>query len=63
MIVTVMKIERVKKGLSQTDLCRESGIPQWRISLIERGIPPKADELKKLSKALGISESDICKPA
>jgi transcriptional regulator with XRE-family HTH domain len=47
-----MKLERIRKGKTQTDLWQETGIPQWRISLIERGMPPKADEVRKLAEAL-----------
>ena len=59
-MVSVIRIERIKRGLSQTDLWMETGVPQWRISLIERGLPPKPQEAHKLAKALGIPENDIC---
>jgi len=58
-LVSSMKIERIKKEMSQIDLWMQTGIPQWRISLIERGLPPKPDERRKLAEALGIPESAV----
>ena len=52
-MVSAMKIARIKKEVTQIDLWMKTGIPQWRISLIERGITPKDEEAKKLSDALG----------
>jgi transcriptional regulator with XRE-family HTH domain len=61
-MVLPMRLERIKLGMSQIDLWMETGIPQWRISLIERGVPPKPDERRKLAKALGIPESTVGLP-
>ena len=61
-MVSPMKLERIKQGLRQMDLWMQTGIPQWRISLIERGLPPKPDEQRKLSKALGMPESTVGLP-
>jgi len=58
-MVTAMKIERIKQEKKQTDLWLETGIPQWKISLIENGMPPKPEERKKIAKALGINESEL----
>ena len=58
-MVTPMKIERIKKELKQTDLWMKTGIPQWKISLIENGMPPKPEEKKKIAKALGLTESKL----
>ena len=58
-MVSLIKLERIKLGLSQIDLWMQTGIPQWRISLIERGLPPKPDERRKLAEALGIPESSF----
>ena len=54
-----LKIERVKKDLTQHQLWMKTDIPQWRISLIERGLPPTPDERRKLAEALGIPESSF----
>ena len=62
-MVSPLRIERIKLGKSQVDLWMQTGIPQWRISLIERGIPPNPDERRKLAEALNIEESTVGLPA
>lgn len=57
MTVSPIKIERIRKGLSQIQLWLQTGVPQYRISLIERGLPPRPEEARKLSEALGMSPS------
>lgn len=59
MNVSAMKVERTKKGFSQPKLELLVSIPQWRLSLIERGIAAKEDEIKKISSALGVEPSKI----
>ena len=54
-----MKLERIKKEITQVDLWMRTGIPQWRISLIERGILPKEDEKKKTAYALQCEVGDL----
>ena len=58
-MVSQMKLERTKQEISQLKLELRTGIPQWRISLIERGIRPKQHEIEKISKALRLSTEDI----
>jgi transcriptional regulator with XRE-family HTH domain len=62
-VVSLIKLERIKLGWSQIDLWMQTGVPQWRISLIERGLPPKPDERRKLAEALGIPENSFGLPA
>jgi len=59
MIVSTMKLIRFQKGLTQVDLWQLTGIPQWRLSLIERGLLPKAEEANKISKVLGREQREI----
>ena len=48
------KIIRITRGVSQWDLSRETGIPNYRISLIENGrVQPKQEELELLAESLG----------
>ena len=54
MTMSNLRLERLKAGKSQIDLWVDTGIQQWRISLIERGVSPRPDEIKLLSKALNI---------
>lgn len=58
-MVSSLKIERIKKEITQVDLWMKTGIPQWRISLIERGIPPRRDEAKKIARALSCQVEEI----
>jgi transcriptional regulator with XRE-family HTH domain len=58
-MVSRLKIERVKRGVTQVDLFLKTGIPAWRVSLIERGIPPRDDEAKKLAEALKVGEEEL----
>jgi len=54
-----MRLERIKRGMSQTDLFLKTGIPQWRVSLIERGIPPKIEEAKKIAEVFRVNPADF----
>jgi len=48
-----LKITRILQGISQWDLATKTGIPNYRISLIENGrVEPKPGELKALAEAL-----------
>jgi len=58
-MVSQIKLERIKRELSQLELETKTGIPQWRISLIERGIRPRRDELEKLSIALKVNTDTL----
>lgn len=58
-MVSNLKIERIKKGMTQSSLSLSSGIPQWRLSLIERGIHAKFDEKQKIATALGCQIDEI----
>jgi transcriptional regulator with XRE-family HTH domain len=54
-MLTRLRIERLKRGLRQMDvvaLCKGQ-VPQHRLSLIERGLPPQPDEAKLLAKVFG----------
>ena len=56
-----LKLERIKKGWTQEDLHKESGVSKASICNIERNgvenIP--VSTLRKLSKALNISVSEL----
>ena len=48
-----LKLARIVKGISQWDLSQKTGIPNYRISLIENlRVEPKPEELKSLAEAL-----------
>jgi len=58
-MVSNMKLERTKKEITQLDLWEKTGIPQWRLSLIERGIHPKPEEAEKIASALNSDIQDL----
>lgn len=58
-MVSPMKIERVKKEITQIDIWMKTGIPQWKLSLIERGLPPKPEEARKIAEVLSCQPEDI----
>ena len=48
-----LKVERIKKGLSQAELARMAGVHPSVISRLERGfLPPYAGWRKRIAKAL-----------
>ncbi len=49
-----VKVVRVIQGFTQRDVFAQSGIQNYRLSLIENGhVEPSAEELEALAKALG----------
>ena len=58
-MVSPIKLKRVQKEISQTDLFLKTGIPAWRISLIERGIIPQEAEAEKLAHALNAPVNEL----
>ena len=58
-MISSMKLERIKRGITQVDLWVETGIPQWRISLIERGVEPKPEEAQRIAEALNCRLDDV----
>jgi len=55
-----LKLTRITKHISQWDLSQQTGIPNYRISLIENGrVKPKPEELTLLAEALGTTVEAI----
>ena len=51
-----LKVERIKKGLSQSELARRAHVHPSVISRLERGVlPPYEGWQKRIAKALGWS--------
>ena len=49
-----LKLTRVIQGLTQREVYAQSGIKNYRLSLLENGhVEPSAEELEALAKALG----------
>ena len=63
-MMTELKNLRKMAGLSQYDLARETGLPRWRVSLIEaQQVEPSATEEAALRKALGKSLESLASKA
>ncbi|RJR47688.1 MAG: XRE family transcriptional regulator [Desulfobacteraceae bacterium] len=58
-MISKMKLERVRREVTQVDLWMKTGIPQWRLSLIERGITPRPTEAEKIGEALGVNPEEL----
>jgi transcriptional regulator with XRE-family HTH domain len=54
-MVSILRLERVIKELTQAELASRTGIPQWRISLLERGKAANDDERQRLAAALSVT--------
>lgn len=49
---TRLKILRTLKGWRQRDVAAAAGVPAWKVSLIERGLPADPDELNAIEAVL-----------
>lgn len=56
-----LKISRIKKGLKQRELAEQIGVTRDYIASLESGRikNPSLDNMKKLSKALGVSVTEL----
>lgn len=59
-----IKVLRQSKGLTQWEICRETGISQGRYSMIERGlIDPTEEERARLAHVLGANPASLFRSA
>jgi transcriptional regulator with XRE-family HTH domain len=60
-MANALKLERVRRDLTQVDLAALTGdkVPQYRLSLLERGVRPRPDEAEALSEVLGLASRDL----
>ncbi len=58
---TVIKTLREKRGLSQTEVARRSGVTRFYVSQLESGLRknPSLPVLKRLAKALGVPVTEL----
>jgi DNA-binding XRE family transcriptional regulator len=59
MTASRLKVERVKLGLTQFDFWKKAEIPQWKVSLIERGLKPTKEEALKIAGVLGQNVQEL----
>lgn len=59
--MTTVKIERIKRSLRQVDVAAltHGVVPQYRLSLIERGVTPRPDEVKALADAFKMNPEEL----
>ena len=60
-MVNKLKLERIQRGLRQADVATltKGKVPQPRLSLIERGITPKPDEIKALAAVFKVKPEEL----
>jgi transcriptional regulator with XRE-family HTH domain len=62
-MISKMKIERIKRGLSQQKLYGVTGVPAGDISRIETcRMKPYPSQAARLARALGLSEQELQEP-
>lgn len=56
----VLRLERVRRRLSQREVARAAGLRPQRLSDLELGwAKPRADELARITNILGINTRDL----
>lgn len=55
-----IKLYRERQGISLKDLCKKSGIPQYKLEKIENGeIVYRFNTLEKVASVLGVKLTDL----
>ena len=60
-MLTKVKLERIQRGLRQSDVTAltKGKVPQHRLSLLERGVTPNSDEVKALADAFNVNPEEL----
>ncbi len=59
-MVSTLRVQRVIRELTQSELATLSGVPQWRLSLLERDLKvAKDNERQRLAAALNANPVDL----
>lgn len=60
-MLTRLRLERLRRGLRQIDVVAmcQGQVPQHRLSLIERGLPPLPGEARVLAEAFGTDPEQL----
>jgi transcriptional regulator with XRE-family HTH domain len=58
-MVSRLKIERIKRELTQTRLADMAGTYQTRLSAIERGKRPDQEEAERIAQAVGVPPGEL----
>lgn len=64
-MLTKIKLERIQRDLRQSDVAALTGgiVPQHRLSLLERGVRPRPEEIKALADAFQLDPAELFKNA
>ncbi len=64
-MLTNVKLERIQRGLRQADVAALTGglVPQHRLSLLERGVKPRPDEVQALAQAFQVNPEELFQTA
>ena len=64
-MLTKIKLERIQRDLRQSDVAALTGgiVPQHRLSLLERGVRPRPEEVKALADAFQLDPAELFKTA
>jgi hypothetical protein len=60
-MLTKIRLERLNRGMRQMDVVAmcDGQVPQHRLSLIERGLPPQPAEAMMLAEVFGIDPEQL----
>jgi transcriptional regulator with XRE-family HTH domain len=60
-MLTKLRLVRLQKGLTQAAVVEltRGRIPQYRLSLLERGVSPKPEEVTILAQAFDLQSTDL----
>ncbi|MDR0587635.1 MAG: helix-turn-helix transcriptional regulator [Burkholderiales bacterium] len=58
-VVTPIRVQRERLGLSQAEVARRLGMTQGGYAVIEKSLNPRAATVSKVAKALGVSVAKL----
>jgi len=60
-MLSKVRAARLDKGLTQMEVVAQCAniLSQYRLSVIERGVPPRGDEAAAISVVLGVPAKDL----
>lgn len=58
-MITPMRIKRVMREMTQMDVSLRADLPQWKVSLFERGVCPRSDEALRIAEVLGAPVTEL----
>jgi transcriptional regulator with XRE-family HTH domain len=56
---TILRAERIKRGMTQLTLAEKTGVSNVRLCLAEKGYQLKPDEIQKVSRVLKVDPKKL----